>query len=624
MRGQTLGKESSCMAHYVFWPQHLKGRELVEKAGDLEAIAIALRGTDYVVIDVVPKGRLKASKLELPYSSIAVKYSDGVEWLFRVEVFQVVEFRAPNLRLLQFFSLDPISLTLPEKEIDASEEPLINANVVKLWEHPRYQAHDRRLRQTLSLLNLYHTHETAFREKYPRLSNLKEASGTRFWGSVKSLYEKCGFQSLINHIALYLTAIVCQIALYTYKALNWPYLKLVNISVMAQQIDLRCQQICYFPVQYLRINMNMTLRKALPRFRTYSEASANLRKDLPSNYYPDYIRFYNTVWLFLNDISFGLIFAAFLFEWCESFSKILHRIIIFCLYDLMKDVTVSLASNPLGIKLNEELAKFLSDLFLWIIEFSHSALLEPMANPETLSFFLKTVGNLGCLLGGTFALSVIADYFSILTIHVYIFYHISSKIYHWQISIMKSLFYLFTGKKRNVLRDRVDINFYQLDELLLGTIFFIILVFLTPTVLAFYYSFTVFRMVTIFFEIAVESVIALLNHFPLFALLLRMKDPRRIPGGISIRTVEGYPIRHELRNRPLSIGLMFKPYLALIDQMRETYFSPKTLTQILSGRPFVMQRNKLYRVLYSSLPRTPIEISALYSQLSRLLTRENS
>lgn len=389
---------------------------------------------------------------------------------------------------------------------------------------------------------------------------------------------------------------------------------------MAQQIDLRCQQICYFPVQYLRINMNMTLRKALPRFRTYSEASANLRKDLPSNYYPDYIRFYNTVWLFLNDMSFGLIFAAFLFEWCDSFSKILHRIITFCLYDLMKSVTISLANNPLGIKLNEELARFLSDLFLWIIEFSNTMLLEPMANPETLSLLLRTVGNLGCVLGGTFALSVFVDYFSILTVHVYIFYHISSKIYHWQISIMKSLFYLFTGKKRNVLRDRIDINFFQLDELLLGTIFFIILVFLTPTVLAFYYSFTVFRLVTICVQIAVESVIALLNHFPLFALLLRVKDPRRIPGGISIQAIEGPTVRFELKNRPLSIANMFKPYLALIDQMRHTYFSPKTIKQILAGRPFVMHRIKLYKVLYSSLPTTPVEIKTLYSQLSQLLT----
>lgn len=603
------------MTHYVFWPQHLK---LHDKKGNLEAVAITLRGTDYVVIDIVPCELLKGTVLELPYSSIATKIS--AEWHFKVNVYQVIEFRAPNLRLLQFFSLDPISLTLPEKEIGTNEKPYVNDNVHKLWDHPRYQMHDKKLRQTLSLLNLYHTHETAFREKYPRLSSHRETLGSRLWGSMKRLYRVSRLKTLISYLGLYLTAIICQLALYTYKALNWQYLKFVNLSVMAQQIDLRCQQICYFPVQYLRINMNMTLRKALPRFRTYSEASANIRKDLPSNYYPDYIRFYNTVWLFLNDMSFGLIFAAFLFEWCDSFSKILHRIITFCLYDLMKSVTISLANNPLGIKLNEELARFLSDLFLWIIEFSNTMLLEPMANPETLSLLLRTVGNLGCVLGGTFALSVFVDYFSILTIHVYIFYHISSKIYHWQISIMKSLFYLFTGKKRNVLRDRIDINFFQLDELLLGTIFFIILVFLTPTVLAFYYSFTVFRLVTICVQIAVESVIALLNHFPLFALLLRVKDPRRIPGGISIQVIEGPTMRFELKNRPLSIANMFKPYVALIDQMRDTYFSPKTIKQILAGRPFVMHRIKLYKVLYSSLPTTPVEIKTLFSQLSQLLT----
>lgn len=605
------------MAGYVFWPQHLNGRRRHDDSSDgMEAVAVKLRGTDWVVIDVVSLKKLKEIDLEIPYFSIAHKGVTDSDWQFEEDICSVIEFKAPNQRLLQFFSLEPISLSLPEKDIESVNGTLVNRNVTSLWEHPRYQAHDRRLRQTLSLLNLFWTHETAFHEKYPQIGRQSENLSRRVLNLLSLRYKELVIWKVMCRVGLFMTMVACQLSLYIYKALNWRHLKLVEFSAMAQQIDLRCQQTCYFPAQYLRINMNVSLRKALPRFRSYSEASANLRKDLPSNYYPDYIRFYNTVWLFLNDFSFGLILAAFLFEWSESLTRLLSKTIIFFLYDLMKSVTTSLANNPLGIKLNEELARFLSDLFLWIIEFSHTNLIEPLAKPENLSVFLKLVGNLGCCFGGAFAFSVILDFFSILTLHVYVFYHISSKIYHWQFNIMKSLFHLFCGKKKNILRDRVDNNVFELDQLLLGTLFFIILVFLTPTVLAFYSSYTAFRFATICIEIGIESVIALLNHFPLFALLLRLKDPRRIPGGISIQQVGGSSARFELKNKPLSVGFMFRPYLALISQMKDTYFSARTLKQVLLGEPLAMHRNNLYQLLYSSLPSKPIEISTLYNKLS--------
>ncbi|QLL30320.1 hypothetical protein HG536_0A01370 [Torulaspora globosa] len=608
------------MAGYVFWPQHLSRRKYDGNGCDgLEAVAIKLRGTDWMVVDIVPSRNLDGTELAMPYFIIAHKQAAEVEWQFEDEFCSVIEFKAPNQRLLQFFSLDPISLSLPEKEVETGNGVLVNKNVTKLWEHPRYQAHDRRLRQTLSLLNLFRTHETAFHEKYPHIGRQAEDLSTRVLNLIRVQYKESAVWRTLCLLGLYLTVIVCQFSLYTYNALNWRRMKLVAFSAMAQQIDLRCQQTCYFPVQYLRINMNMSLRKALPRFRTYSEASATLRKDLPSNYYPDYIRFYNTVWLFLNDISFGLIFAAFLFEWSERLTRLLSKIIDFFLYDMLKTVTSSLANNPLGIKLNEELARFLSDLFLWIIEFSHANLIQPLVKPDNLSMFLRLVGNLGCCFGGAFAFSVILDFFSILTLHIYVFYHISGKIYHWQLQIMKSLFHLFCGKKRNVLRNRVDNNVFELDELLLGTLFFIILVFLAPTVLAFYYSFTAFRLTTIFIQIGLESVIALLNHFPLFALLLRLKDPRRIPGGISIEQTDGSS-RLELKNRPLSVGSMFSPYLALIHQMKDTYLSARTFKQVLLGEPLAMHRNNLYQLLYSSLPSKPIKIATIYDKLSALVS----
>lgn len=606
------------MTGYIFWAQQLDYKEKCQRES-LTAIAVSLRGTDQVVLDVVPTRLVDGVELELPYSIIGHKCSKDSKWNFvSLDEPCVIEFCVPDLNLLQFFSLEPISLTLPEKDAVSNGYVTQNKNLRDLCEHPRYGCRDKRLRQTISLLNLFNTHHKALMETYPSLDNEPTTLSAKLAEFMKRKYKSSLIPKAMGFFNLYITIFTARIAYAISSLLNWRYISLVNFSVLAQQIDLRCQQVCYFPVQYLIINEHHSLKKALPRFRSYSEASNNLRKDLPCKYYPDYIRFYNTVWLILNDVSFGMIFGSLIFELSETTFLKIQRVIVFSLYDIPKVITVSLANNPLGIKLNGELAKFFSDLFLWVIEISNILFIGPLTQIENFGYFLKIVSQLGCVFGGTFSLSIIVDYFAILTIHIYIFHRISSKIYHWQLVIMKSLFHLFCGKKKNVLRGRIDHNYFQLDQLLLGTIFFIILVFLIPTILMFYISFTALRMTCINIEILLESVIALLNQFPLFALLLRLKDPKRIPGGIILCGLDGEDTpRLRLKSKPLSIRQMFKPFRVLMDQMKDIYFSPKTLRRIILGLPIQTHRRKLYQALYSSLPNKPIDIETFYEKLLR-------
>lgn len=127
-------------------------------------------------------------------------------------------------------------------------------------------------------------------------------------------------------------------------------------------------------------------------------------------------------------------------------------------------------------------------------------------------------------------MSVASDLLSLSTLHIYCFYVASARIFGWQLTIISSLFHLFRGKKRNVLRNRIDSCDYELDQLLLGTILFTLLFFLLPTVAVFYFTFAFARMGIIGMKGVLDTMLACLNHFPLFALMLRVKDPRRLPG----------------------------------------------------------------------------------------------
>ena len=132
--------------------------------------------------------------------------------------------------------------------------------------------------------------------------------------------------------------------------------------------------------------------------------------------------------------------------------------------------------------------------------------------------------------GASMPIALLSDLLSVLTLHIYSFYMASARIFNWQYTILLSLFQLFRGKKHNVLRKRIDSCDYDLDQLLLGTILFTLLFFLLPTVVVFYLTFATARMAIISLKAILDTLLACLNHFPLFALMLRLKDSQRLPG----------------------------------------------------------------------------------------------
>ncbi|KAG9100297.1 phosphatidylinositol N-acetylglucosaminyltransferase subunit gpi1 [Ceratobasidium sp. 370] len=107
-----------------------------------------------------------------------------------------------------------------------------------------------------------------------------------------------------------------------------------------------------------------------------------------------------------------------------------------------------------------------------------------------------------------------------------------------------------------------------MDQLLLGTILFTLVAFLLPTVTVYYLLFTLeaqTRLAIIGVQASLETMLAFLNHFPLFALMLRVKDPARLPGGIELHLNTRWPTtpstsittRLKLVNKPIPFSRIF-------------------------------------------------------------------
>ncbi|KAK3700209.1 pig-Q [Vermiconidia calcicola] len=390
---------------------------------------------------------------------------------------------------------------------------------------------------------------------------------------------------------------------------------LKDVSATAQQIDIRLQQFCYWPAQYLTLHRR--------------------RRDWESitNSHPEYIRFFNSLWLVANDVIIGIAVGSFIIENADFVAAQMDGLIGTYSIQGLKHTIKWLMDWPGGLKLNNELAKFLGELFLWVIDYWANCMLSIR---PALPHITRLIG-LSSFAGASLPISMFSDLISLLTIHIYSFYIASARIYNWQLTIIVSLFHLFRGKKRNVLRNRIDSCDYDLDQLLLGTILFTLLFFLLPTVAVFYATFAGARIVIIVLKAALDTWLACLNHFPLFALMLRLKDSRRLPGGIrfelqdtpsallSSNTRSGQPHPSQsaptsyikLKSIPLPLTQTFAQYAQLGQRLRKHYLSPRVFLCLVSGQ-FVppIHRKNLYSLQYSMLPVQRVGISELW----RLLT----
>ncbi|KAI9731442.1 MAG: phosphatidylinositol N-acetylglucosaminyltransferase subunit gpi1 [Claussenomyces sp. TS43310] len=388
------------------------------------------------------------------------------------------------------------------------------------------------------------------------------------------------------------------------------YAALKDISATAQQVEIRLQQFCYWPIQYA------TLRRRKDNWESVTTS------------HPEYIRFYNSLWLVANDVIIGIALGSYIIDnagWvAHQINGVLSTYTIAALHR-----TISwLMDWPAGLKLNNELAQFLGDLFLWVIDHWSNCIevLRPVL-PQVIWFI-----GFSSFAGASMPIALFSDLLSILTLHIYSFYLASARIFHWQLAILLSLFHLFRGKKHNVLRKRIDSCDYDLDQLLLGTILFTLLFFLLPTVIVFYLTFASARMAIISLKAVLDTLLACLNHFPLFALMLRIKDSKRLPGGIRFELRDTQPTAASpsagsalspptshiyLKSVPLTFRAMFHQYFQLGYRIRKHYLSPRVVLCLVTGKSVPpIHRKNLYSLQYSMLPAQRVGIMQMWQVLT--------
>lgn len=198
----------------------------------------------------------------------------------------------------------------------------------------------------------------------------------------------------------------------------------------------------------------------------------------------------------------------------DSFARLLERLFNTYIIDTPNQYIDWMTSWPAGLKLNGEFGKFQGEMFHCMINI-YNKTVSPLLSPDFpfSGWMIYLLSYFGCFFGlGTF-LSFSVDIFRMLCFNISIFQTVSSRLFSVHLQYILDLFRLFQGKRKNVLRHRIDRHAYDIEQLLLGTIIFALLIFLFPTTAAYYLLFTLWRLSMNAIIGTIYMIINLIDHY---------------------------------------------------------------------------------------------------------------
>ena len=240
---------------------------------------------------------------------------------------------------------------------------------------------------------------------------------------------------------------------------------------------------------------------------------------------------------------------------------------------------------PGGVQLNPLLTRHFvetSTTFFDVCRHLHS-LVTTAAIP-----ILKTFACFGAL-GLSTQLALAIDIFRLVSLHVTFVYFVVSLLHRIQMSMLFSLWYLFYGKKINVLRERIDSYHYDKEQLLLGTALFAILAFLFPTFTAFYLLFLFLRILVVGFQLFLWCFIVGIRHFPIYKIWLSFAFPTSQTNGVKFAFNAGVTSSDTISNSTT------EPIAGNTSHASHTIDSLPTANGVVYSRPLRLHAFSLFK-----------------------------
>jgi len=218
------------------------------------------------------------------------------------------------------------------------------------------------------------------------------------------------------------------------------------------------------------------------------------------------------------DALLGMLFGVILIHYNTTVITLLQHLWDVIHGRLLRDNVGWLETFPAGFKLNVPLTKVLGRGIL-LVTLNHENMLKVLisitSKISTIEYIIQGLGMSSFIFGFKFLCAFLFDISRVTTIHIYLMSMGFQKIYFCLSNLFSSLWRLFRGKKKNVLRHRSDTLEFDFMQLLLGMILFTICLFLFTTIVVYYAFFTCVHLAVIFCVMFVWGAYFLVDRFGL-------------------------------------------------------------------------------------------------------------
>eukprot|EP01038_Epipyxis_sp_PR26KG_P006662 gene6662-9144_t len=246
-----------------------------------------------------------------------------------------------------------------------------------------------------------------------------------------------------------------------------------------------------------------------------------------------YIEVTNFVMFVIIDIILGCFLGIFLIRNSDRIVQIVESLCFNLQKSFILDTLVWFNNSPGGVKLNPVITSKVGSLVAFIVNSYDIVLLFAKIVHKPLIIF---IAYSGCF-GFTVQLVMIIDAIRLLTLHVAAIHRGLSYLHENQIRLIYSLWLLFNGKKRNILRNRIDTCEYDQNELLMGTMLFAMTVFLFPSFAAYFYLFAFCQLGIVFVHYILWATVVGTKEFPYYMLTLFLYDYKYVTNGVQFEVI---------------------------------------------------------------------------------------
>lgn len=308
-----------------------------------------------------------------------------------------------------------------------------------------------------------------------------------------------------------------------------------------------------------------------------------------------YVERFNKAVSIAFNMVIGTLAGVFLFYRTDDITTFLQYAWKVCYQDLLRDNIRWLDSFPAGFKLNVVLTANMGREITTLIDL-HDSICGMLWSFASKTLIMRAVGLVSAVFGSTALIALLHDILILSTIHIAAIATCFRALHGTQLYLLASLWRLFRGKKKNILRHRTDTMEEDSMQLLLGMILFTACLFLFTTILVYYAFFAVLYVSIQILGVVLWFLYVTISHLPIGKMWLRTRHPECFTERVYL---EDLPSKSREVTRLCPV---YRSCISILSDPLSDYFTamfssiPRYVVELLKGKPCTIRETCLSRV----------------------------